>query len=112
MTEKLTEERTIEEGLQELDKIVEKLESRDISLEDSFAMYQKGMEVLKQCSQKIDMVEKNLPEEHGFSGRMAEAVNYSMKAGGKRLRPVLMRQPFLPLIWQRMRQSFTVWQKP
>ena len=42
MTEKLTEERTIEEGLQELDKIVEKLESREISLEDSFVMYQKG----------------------------------------------------------------------
>lgn len=60
MTEKQTEERTIEEGLQELDKIVERLESRDISLEDSFAMYQKGMEVLKQCSQKIDMVEKKM----------------------------------------------------
>lgn len=60
MTEKLIEERTIEEGLQELDKIVEKLESREISLEDSFAMYQKGMEVLKQCSQKIDMVEKKM----------------------------------------------------
>ena len=56
MTEKLTEERTIEEGLQELDK----MESREISLEDSFAMYQKGMEVLKQCSQKIDMVEKKM----------------------------------------------------
>ena len=60
MTEKLTEERTIEEGLQELDKIEEKLESRDISLEDSFAMYKKGMEVLKKCSQKIDMVEKKM----------------------------------------------------
>lgn len=60
MTEKQTEEITIEEGLQELDKIVEKLESREISLEDSFAMYQKGMEVLKQCSQKIDMVEKKM----------------------------------------------------
>ena len=60
MTEKLTEERTIEEGLQELDKIVEKLESREISLEDSLVMNQKGMEVLKQCSQKIDMVEKKM----------------------------------------------------
>ena len=64
MTEKQTEEITIEDGLQELDKIVERLESRDISLEDSFAMYQKGMEVLKQCSRKIDMVEeKNAPDE-------------------------------------------------
>lgn len=60
MTEKQTEEITIENGLQELDKIVERLESRDISLEDSFAMYQKGMEVLKQCSRKIDMVEKKM----------------------------------------------------
>lgn len=60
MTEKQTDEITIEHGLQELDKIVEKLESRDISLEDSFTMYQKGMEVLKQCSKKIDMVEKKM----------------------------------------------------
>jgi exodeoxyribonuclease VII small subunit len=60
LTEKQTEEITIEDGLQELDKIVERLESRDISLEDSFAMYQKGMEVLKQCSRKIDMVEKKM----------------------------------------------------
>lgn len=60
MTEKQSQEVTIEEGLQKLDEIVEKLESRDISLEDSFAMYQKGMEVLKQCSQKIDRVEKRM----------------------------------------------------
>lgn len=40
------------------------------------------------------VVEKYLPEEHGFSGRMAEAVNYSMRAGGKRLRPVFMREAY------------------
>ncbi|MFR6172634.1 MAG: polyprenyl synthetase family protein [Blautia sp.] len=40
------------------------------------------------------VIEKYLPEEHGFSGRMAEAVNYSMKAGGKRLRPVFMREAY------------------
>ena len=51
---------TLEAAFGELDKIVERLESRDISLEDSFAMYQKGMEVLKQCSRKIDMVEKKM----------------------------------------------------
>ena len=54
------QEITIEESLKELDGIVEKLESRDISLEESFAMYQKGMELLKQCSKKIDMVEKKM----------------------------------------------------
>lgn len=50
----------MEEALKELDGIVERLESREISLEDSFAMYQKGMELLKQCSSKIDMVEKKM----------------------------------------------------
>ena len=47
-TENSGQETTIEESLKELDGIVEKLESRDISLEESFAMYQKGMELLKQ----------------------------------------------------------------
>ena len=37
-----------------------KLESREISLEDSFTMYQHGMELLKQCSNKIDTVEKKM----------------------------------------------------
>ena len=39
---------------------MEKLESRDISLEQSFSIYQKGMELLRQCSGKIDTVEKKM----------------------------------------------------
>ena len=59
-TENSRQETTIEESLKELDDIVEKLESREISLEESFTMYQKGMELLKQCSVKIDKVEKKM----------------------------------------------------
>ena len=59
-TENSRQETTIEESLKELDDIVEKLESREISLEASFTMYQKGMELLKQCSGKIDKVEKKM----------------------------------------------------
>lgn len=55
-----SEEWTIEEALEELDGIVERLESRDISLEQSFSIYQKGMELLRQCSSKIDTVEKKM----------------------------------------------------
>lgn len=40
------------------------------------------------------VIEKYLPAEHGFSGKMAEAVNYSMRAGGKRLRPIFMRETY------------------
>ena len=59
-TENSRQETTIEESLKELDDIVEKLESREISLEESFTMYQQGMELLKQCSGKIDKVEKKM----------------------------------------------------
>ena len=59
-TENSRQETTIVESLKELDDIVEKLESREISLEESFTMYQKGMELLKQCSGKIDKVEKKM----------------------------------------------------
>ena len=56
----LAEDFTIEESIKELDLIVQRLESREISLEDSFVMYQKGMELLRQCSVKIDTVEKKM----------------------------------------------------
>ena len=58
-TENRNQEMTMEEALKELDWIVERLESREISLEDSFALYQKGMELLRQCG-KIDTVEKKM----------------------------------------------------
>lgn len=53
-------EKNIEDVFQELDVIAEKLESSDISLEDSFRLYKKGMELLKYCSGKLDTVEKKM----------------------------------------------------
>ena len=53
-------EKNIEDVFQELDVIAEKLESRDTSLEDSFRLYKKGMELLKYCSGKLDTVEKKM----------------------------------------------------
>ena len=53
-------EQTIEEAFEELDALAEKLEDRETSLEESFALYKKGMELLKQCSEKLDTVEKKM----------------------------------------------------
>ena len=53
-------EKNIEDVFQELDVIAEKLESSDTSLEDSFRLYKKGMELLKYCIGKLDTVEKNM----------------------------------------------------
>lgn len=54
------EEQTLEESFASLDKIIVALEGRDISLEDSFKVYQSGMELIKSCNEKIDTVEKNM----------------------------------------------------
>ena len=35
-----------------------------------------------------------LPAEEGFQKTILEAINYSVKAGGKRLRPIMMKQAF------------------
>ena len=41
------------------------------------------------------ILESYLPEETGFAARLAEAMNYSMRAGGKRLRPLFLKEAYL-----------------
>lgn len=58
--EKVEEPYSLEELFECLDEVTEKLEDGDISLEQSFWLYQKGMELLKQCNETIDIVEKKV----------------------------------------------------
>lgn len=57
MTEK---EMTLEQVFEKLDGTIEALESREITLEDSFKRYQEGMTLLQKCNEKIDTVEKKM----------------------------------------------------
>ena len=50
----------LEESFDKLNQIMEALEKPDISLEDSFTLYQEGMKLLKACNDSIDKVEKEL----------------------------------------------------
>lgn len=50
----------LEESFDKLDEIIEALEKPDISLENSFSLYQEGMKLLKACNDSIDKVEKKL----------------------------------------------------
>ena len=54
------ENKTLEEVFQELDVVVKQLENALISLEDSFRLYHQGMDLLKVCNDKIDLVEKKM----------------------------------------------------
>lgn len=56
------EERTLQEMLQILDEQIRALESEEISLENSFLVYEQGMKLIKECNDKIDRVEKKVLE--------------------------------------------------
>lgn len=51
---------TFQENLDQLEKIVEQLESGETTLEESLELYKKGMVALKECNEKIDTVEKEI----------------------------------------------------
>lgn len=53
-------EQSLETVFEQLDEIVERLEAEDVSLEDSFGLYHKGMDLLKVCNEKIDTIEKKM----------------------------------------------------
>ncbi|MBP9997066.1 MAG: exodeoxyribonuclease VII small subunit [Lachnospiraceae bacterium] len=52
--------KTLEEIMNELEECVAKLESSDISLEDSFREYEAGMKLVKECNDRIDGIEKKV----------------------------------------------------
>ncbi len=55
-----TEDCSIEDILSQVEDTIANLEVEDISLEDSFVQYKKGMELLKVCNEKIDAIEKKV----------------------------------------------------
>ncbi len=52
--------KTVEENFEILDQMVRRMESSDISLEESFQLYQDGMKLLKEVNGTIDRYEKKI----------------------------------------------------
>ena len=52
--------KSLEEILNELADIVDKMSNEELTLEESFKMYEQGIKLCKQCNDKIDKVEKQL----------------------------------------------------
>ena len=51
-------------------------------------------ELAKRTEETEKTIRSYLPAEEGFARTMAQAMNYSMLAGGKRLRPMLIRETY------------------
>ena len=54
------EKLSLEQALEKLDETIAKLQSDEVSLEDSFELYKEGMDYVKICSETIDQVEKKV----------------------------------------------------
>ena len=54
------EEESLEEIFAQLEETVLAMEKEDVSLEDSFRLYHRGLELLKLSNEKIDTVEKRM----------------------------------------------------
>jgi len=53
-------EKSFEEAMSDLEKIVEELENGDLTLEQSLERFQKGIELSKYCNKRLDEVERKI----------------------------------------------------
>lgn len=58
MSEKKKE--NLEEMFKDLEELIGKMENEEIALEQTFDLYNNGMELLKKCNLSIDEVEKKV----------------------------------------------------
>ena len=57
---KKEEKMSLEQVLEKLDETIDKMQSGDVSLEESFELYKKGMDYVKLCNETIEKVEKKV----------------------------------------------------
>lgn len=57
---KREKEPSLEEMFTQMETILGELEKGDVRLEESFRLYNEGMQLLKKCSETIDTVEKKV----------------------------------------------------
>ena len=54
------DDRSFEECLQSLEKVVERIESGELSLEDSLASFEEGVRLVQSCNRKLSDVERRI----------------------------------------------------
>lgn len=54
---KMNEEMSLEEAFDELDALIEKMETSSLPLEETFRLYKQGLALVEFCNQKIEKVE-------------------------------------------------------
>lgn len=60
MSEETMKKSSLEETFGQIEEIIGKMEQQEVTLEESFALYQQGVEKLKVCNTLLDEVEKKM----------------------------------------------------
>lgn len=69
----MTENKSFEEMLSELEKIVSNLETGDIALEEALEMYKNGTLLAKECSKLLEEAEKQIKILVNENGELKES---------------------------------------
>ncbi len=48
---------SIEQSFEQLETIVDKMQTDELSLEETFALYKKGLSLVENCNKKIDKIQ-------------------------------------------------------
>lgn len=59
---------SLEELFSQIEGVISGMEEDEVSLEDAFSLYQKGISLVKRCNEKIDRVEKEIQILNGAAG--------------------------------------------
>ena len=60
MKQERDQELSLEEAFVQIEEVIAHLETEEITLEQSFQEYNRGMQLLKHCNATIDQVEKKV----------------------------------------------------
>ena len=60
MEENKEKKEKLEDMFGQLETVIQDMEKEDVSLEDSFELYNRGMNLLKRCNKAIDKAEKKV----------------------------------------------------
>jgi exodeoxyribonuclease VII small subunit len=64
---------SFEEAMKQLEAVVAKLDSGDYSLEESITLFQRGVELSRYCSSRLEDIEKRVRILTDNNGRMVES---------------------------------------
>ena len=65
-------EKTFEEAVIELEKLVQTLEDGECTLDESMKMFEEGMMLAKYCNEKLQNAEKRIVELVNENGKISE----------------------------------------